>query len=688
MEIRLARGREVLLRTFHNCIVVFVAVALLCGMVAPRLVYAAVAPELGIADSIGEVTDVIVGHNNRGPYSLSWTNFDPDGVSVVINGRSLRKNTDYGIDIGKGIISFSSVLVNDAIVRVSYRVQPGKSARAVGGTNIPVTLNLRSSASGSLRVTGLFAQDDPRNPNAGKSILGIGGDRAWGGGKLNSMFMVSQRNESDKSNAGFWDRAAMKFGGDTSLGMFKFTGSYLHAGEEFGGAKEYGTGAGKDLINLSTAFAPTKTVQASASFVSSEDTAGQNKGSRNITNQQSVVFTPVSSTQLSLAHSTSELTSATGARDTLSSSGVQLTSSALRRVTLRSSMTQKSSDSLGDEQAFSAGVTAKPIDQLNLDVGYGTLANKTVGQQTSTDVKVTAAPIKQLAVQAAYSGVDSTTLGQFTRTNVAIQTTPVKNVQIQGSMADSMENSNKLFQRDVSLSSTPAQFARLTALFSQKGINSMDDVTKGAELQLTPVRHTRLVAGYKYAEAGPRVLTIYDYLAETKPWDFLSLSGSYRQRDLRASDAVNSAAASVSLAPARFFTFTGAYQANPEDKNGQVQNFNSASLGLSTHIGSLGVETNYFQKNEYLAETQSDERRLGLALPVFGHGKLSTGCRLNRSLTNLENASRTYLLGYSHSIGTDFNLSFTGYYTQYLQNKMLQPDKTEVSAEASLGARF
>ena len=685
MDIGLARGQLVLSRTFHNLVVVALAAVLAGAAAAPCRASATGGSELGMVDSIGEVTDVIVGHNTRGPYSLSWTNFDANGISVIINGRSLKNGADCKIDTANGIISFDSILINDAIARVSYRTLPGKSKRAAGGTSIPVTLNLRSGATGSLRMTGLYAQDDPNNPNAGKSIIGLGGDKAWGSGKLNSMFLISQSNEGSGSGGGLWDRAAMKLGGDTSIGKLKFTGSYLHAGDQFGGGKEYGTDVGKELINLATAFAPTKTVQASASFLSAED---KTNGSRTVTNEQNLVFTPVLSTQLAFKHSISDLTAPGGIQDNVSTSGVALSSTAIRRVTLRSSMMQKTSDLAGAEQAFSAGVTAKPVDQLNLDIGYGTLENNAVGHQASTDVKVTAAPIKQVAVQAGYSGVDSTKLGQFTKTNVAVQATPVKNVQIQGSMADNVENSNQQFSRDVSVSSTPAAFAKLTAMFSQKGINSLDDVTKGAVLQLTPGKRTRLSAGYRYAETGPRVLTIRDYLAETKPWDFLSLSGTYRQRDLRASDMVDSASMSMSLSPTRFFALKGDYQSNPEDKTGAVQNFNTTSVGLTTKIGSVGVETNYFQKDEYAVDTLSDERGVGLALPAFGHGQITTGCKLGRTLGSSDLGTRTYSLGYRHSVGSDFSLSLTGNYTQYLLNKMLQPDKTEVSAEASLGVKF
>lgn len=676
------------------------------------------ATQLGMADSIGGVTDVLVGHNNRGPYYLSWTNFNTDVISVVVNGRILQRGADYNVDPAKGVISFNSVVANDAIVRVTYQTDPTKSKRAVSGTSIPVNLSLRNSASGSLSLTGMYIQNDPKNPDAGRSIIGIGGDRKFTAGKLTSQFLISQSND-DSVKGGTWDRSAMKLGGDTALGMFKFSGSYLHAGESFAGAKEYGTGAGKDVMSFTTSVAPSKMMAADATYTSSEDTTGATKGSRTVTNTQNMSFTPVDSTKLTFAHTTSELTNAKGITSDSSTTAFNFASTAIKRVSLRSSFTNKFSDAAGDERAFNAGMTAKPNDQVTLEMGFGTLDNKAVGQQTSTDVKVTAAPTKtlnvqagfgtlenknvgeqtstavavtasptkQLAVQASYSGVDSTVNGQATKTNVAIQATPIANMQIKASAGDNVVNSSRQFQRDVSLTSTPLPFAKFVAAFSQKGINSLDDVTQSAQLELTPLKNTKFSAGYKYAETGPKSLTIYDYAAQSKPLDFLNLAGSCRLRDARATDAPDSSALSLSVGP-KAFAFTGEYQSNPEDKNGAVQNFNTTSVGVKTKVGSVGVETNYLQKDEYLADRLTDERKLALAMPVFGHGKLTTGCKFGRTMGKDDLASRTYLLGYSHSIGSDFSLSFTGYYTQYLKDKIEMPGKDEVSAEASLGAKF
>ncbi|TFH47905.1 MAG: hypothetical protein E4H01_07365 [Lysobacterales bacterium] len=579
-------------------------------------------------------------------------------------------------------------MATDAIVRVSYQTVQGKSKRAVNGASIPVTLNLRNSATGSLSVTGLYTQNDSKNPDAGRSIIGIGGDRQWGMGKLDSQFLISQVNDSNGAKGGVWDRAAMKLGGDTSVGLFKFSGSYLHAGESFAGAKEYGTGVGKDAMSFATSVAPSKSLAAGASYQSAQDTTGAAKGNRTVTNAQNVAFTPIDSTKLSFSRTTSELTTAKGNRSTASTSGFQFSSTAVKKVALRSSMIMKTSDAVGDERGFSAGMTTTAIDRVNLEMGYATLENKAVGQQTSTDVKVTATPMPLVNVQAAYSGVDSTVKGASTKTNVAIQTTAIANMQIQASAADSVTDTTRTFQRGLSLTSTPTRFAKFVAMFSQKGVNSRDDVTKSAQLELTPLKNTHLAAGYKYAETGPSVLTIHDYSAQTKQWDFLSFAGSYRQRDLNTANAPDSTAVSVSLAPAKLFAITGEYVSNPEDKLGAVQNFNTTSVGMKTKVGSVGVETNYLEKNDYRTAQLSNEAGVNLALPVFGHGKLTTGCKFGRMLGTVDQESMTYLLGYSHSIGSDFSLSFTGYYTQYLQTKVALPDKDDVSAQASLVVKF
>lgn len=671
------------------------------------------------------VTDVIVGRNNKGPYPLSWTNIDTESMTVIINGRSLKNGHDYRVDTGKGMLSFDSVLVKDAIVRVTYRTIPGKSQKATGQVSIPVTLNLFQRQDANFHVTGLYAQDDPKNPDAGKTVVGVGGEKKWAGSSANSLFLISQRSDDRGGDQGsMWDRAGVKFGGDTSIGGIKLTGSYLHSGSEFAGGKEYSLGVGKQATDLAAAYALGSRLQMNAKFSDSEDTAGKTKGNRSTVNEQSLVYAPLSSTKISLMHSQKEsATAAAGSERSVDSSSVRvdqaigtrtsaiatfedasittgatedkvqmrtvsLASNPLSNLSLRGGLTQKFSELHGKEQGMNFGVTSSPTQQVKVDVDVGTLENETVGHQMSTAVKVTTSPIPQLAIQAGYAGTDSSKLGDSTKTNLSFQAKPLDNIQLQGTLVGSAQNENEQSQRNFTLSATPARYAKLSALFSQSGINSLDDVTKGATVDLTPLANTQMSAGYRYVEAGPTVMTIRDYSATTQPLSFFRLSGSFRDRGLAQDVAPDTAAFDVSLAPVRYFTLTGNYQSNPEDKKGAVQNYRSRTVGLRTNVGSVGITTGYTARDEYLANQLTDETNVGLELPMFGHGLLTTGYKVGRMLNGSELSSQTYSLGYQHAVGSDFSLTLRGYYTRWLQDQMMLPEKTQYSAEASLGVKF
>ena len=703
--------------------------ALVCVVFAAACAFAPVALALAVnsglraSDGLGTVTDVIVGHNSRGPYTLTWTGFSLDGITAVINGRFLRRGADYNIDPVKGIISFNATLTNDSIVSVTYRTVPNKSQRASGGVNLPVALDLFRGQGGGMKLTGLYAQDDPKNPNAYKTIVGLGGDRKWTGGKIDSMLLLSQHNDSN--NGSLWDRAAMKFGGETNVGGVKLTGSFLHAGDDFGGAKEYGVGLGKRLMDLGAFYSLGNAFQASAKFLSSADSAGATSGTYSRASEQKVAYKPTESTKISMARTVTEngtavagsnkslnsdvlaVTQGIGAKttavatlenartttgaveDSVRTRQLALTSSALDHVSLRTLISQKHSELYGDERGFVFGVAANPTAQVNVDMAVGTLANEQVGNQTSTDVKVTASPIQQVAVQASYSGTDSSKLGQTSKTNVGVKLNPVGNVQLQTNVVGSTQNDNQQIQRDFGLSSNVAKYAKVTAQMSQKVANTWDDVTKGAALELTPLARTRLSAGYKSIETGSRLTTIRDYSAESKLWSVFNFNGSLRDRTANEDMAPDTSALQVALSPFKLFSVTGDYQYNPEDQTGAVQKYKSTAVGLNTHFGSLGVTTNYTAKDEYQLAKLSDERKLGVELPLFSrHGQITSGYKIARLLDGSQSVCRTYSLGLRHAIGSDFSLSLTGNYVQFLQNQAIQPDKTEYSAEGSLGLKF
>ncbi|MCE5199883.1 MAG: hypothetical protein ABFD54_04045 [Armatimonadota bacterium] len=736
---------------------IFAAIIMTAGLLAlPLFTPSSRAQTLSqSADALGVVTDVIVGHNNKGPYTLSWTNIDDDTVEVVLSGRTLRRGNDYTIDSANGLMSFNAILLNDAIVRVSYKITQGKSQPTSKSVSVPVSISLLQGQNSSLNVTGLYKQDDPNNPEAAKTVVGLGGNKSWSGGKLDTMFLMSQRmNDTSGADQGTaWDRSAVKLGNSTNIGQLKLTGSYLHAGNQFTGSKEYSTGVGKNAMDLGAVYGSANSFQASFKFQDNADTVNGNYAK---VNEQSMTYKPGDSTRLSVAHSVNESgTAVADSGKTVESSSVKLdqsfggntkavaafdtakvnqgdtqdqiqtrqlsiSSAPVQGVNVQASAVQKQSDINGAEQKIAAGVTLAPNQQMALQAGYQsansdsagqvnstnvsvkvspnqqlavqagitTTDSEQSGQSTNTSVNVKVAPISQVALQASYVGTDAENAGQTANTNVSVSLAPVKNLELKGSLLDKTQNQDEQFQRDLSLSSAPTKYTKLTAQFSQKGLNDNDDVTRGAALELLPFTHTKLAAGYKYTETGAQVLTIWDYAASTKPCKFLSFNGNFRDRQLQQDIIPDTMKLNLALSPLGWVSFTGDYQENPEDSTGAIQTYKSTALGVNVNVGTVGVLTNYTSKDEYQLSRLSDERQIGLQLPAFGHGKLSTGFKLARLLNGSELAIRTYSLGYDHAVGSDFKLSLTGYYTQYLENQAIQPDKTEYKAEANLGVSF
>jgi hypothetical protein len=242
------------------------------------------------------------------------------------------------------------------------------------------------------------------------------------------------------------------------------------------------------------------------------------------------------------------------------------------------------------------------------------------------------------------------------------------------------------YDRDLSVSSRPASYAKVTAVFSQKGTNETEDVTKGAALELTPITHTRLTAGFKHIRTGSQTMTITDFAAKSKPVSFLELSGSYRDREACQDNAPDSTAVQVAFAPLKFFSVRGSFQANPEDDKGRVQSYEATTASVQVRVGSVGLYADVSKKDEYAMRQQSEEHGFGLEVPAFGRGKLTTGYKMARLFGDAGQGANTYTMGYRHDMGAMFNISLTGNYIQRYNTNISAKD--EYNAQATVGIKF
>ena len=866
----------------------------------------------------GEITEIVVGHNTKGPYTLSWTDIDPRSVSITLDSRTLKNGEDYNIDTAKGMIAFDRIVVQDALVRVSYKTTPGKSKANSGNMNIPVSLDLVSRQDTNLSITGLYAQGDPKKPDTTKTIVGIGAGKTWGATKINSQFMVSQQNADGKSNdqASSWDKTVMKLGSETKLGGLTLSGNFAHAGNSFGGAKEYKTDVGKDAMDMAAAFSSGKYLQTSFKFKKNDDATAAGKGAYSQSSEQSINLSPTGSTRMSFVRNSSEtgnnaglgkLTDVTSMRidqkftdktiatatmdDSKTMTGTKLEEIQSRVFSLKStqitglnieaSAAQKNTAAAGEERTMMANVasdagkkiswtagiansdskkgfvtsnnyglrfadklmqmqfkssqssqvgketyergvlltsafigkskltadytdkgindkqdtslgfaidvspiagmglamshrtstfsnSARTIDynMLRIAQSFGNKTDATVSiqstnvvdgaktdqttiqsvslntaaapgidvklsttQQQSTqsgnassqtagikvapkgvpvvlqgtgsrsqslkngleqnyDASVALDPAKFFNVKAAISSTESKAKGVNGKSNVSLS---LKSsfAEVSASMTGTTQNDKQQYQRVVNLISLPFAFAKFTAQFQQNGVNQSDDVTKSAVIELAPLARTKLSTGLRCIEKGNSVLTIHDYGAESNLWNLFTFKGSMRDRQLQDGVAPDSKNVMIALKPTTGFAITGEYTENPEDvKTGAVQPVNTTGLGVNMKLGSVGVSSNYTSKEEYQVNRMSDECKLGFEVPAFGGGKLTTGVALSRMMSASDTMTRTYSLGFKRDMGSDFNLVFSGFYSQSLQDNVLLDDKTETGVQATFGMKW
>src|SRR5205823_1685962 len=95
--------------------------------------------------------------------------------------------------------------------------------------------------------------------------------------------------------------------------------------------------------------------------------------------------------------------------------------------------------------------------------------------------------------------------------------------------------------------------------------------SREAFLEIAPGEALRLRGGVQSALTGDEEARTTSLSAALKAPRWLDLSGSYKLRESPARDAVVSRGYTVALTPVRGVTVQGAYQENPEDSQGAVQ---------------------------------------------------------------------------------------------------------------------
>ncbi len=389
-----------------------------------------------------------------------------------------------------------------------------------------------------------------------------------------------------------------------------------------------------------------------------------------------------------------------------------------KRMSIDSGYSQMNSDAKGMSSTTALGLAAKPRDWMDLTTRVTWQDSEMAGEQTGIDVGLKAAPNKRLRIDASHRMVDAELTGQESNTLVKVVTTPVDRVdlsadvsvrdtasgshtseafrvvtrpidqlRVEGVYSDSLtECGEDLIRRSVRVEAQPADFVKVVAGAGDTLVGSELSTTREATIELAASDSAKAVSSFRQIVNGRSTTTIKDYSGTLAPSRYLEVSGEYRDRETTALNDINSKSFQMAVGPKQTFRVTGHYSLNPEDKDGNINRCESTAVGLQMKLGVLGISSAYAQKEDYMIGQTSMERQLGLSLPMFGHGRFDTSVKNAQAVAGAMNSTTTYTIGYTHIVGSRFDLSLAGELTRY-QEDLAMPQQ-EYKATAKLGIRF
>lgn len=642
-----------------------------------------------VQTSPGSTPDVLVGKNTKGPYPLSWKSIQPESETIIVDGVFARRGVDYTIDYESGMVSFTKPIRSGSMAQAQYRLIAGKSVRNTGGLRLPIEMDILQRDSSSLRLVGLYKEADPNKTNSGMSVFGLAGNRNWGSAtQLSSQFMVSSTD--DTSNVSLLDRAALNFGAARSTSRFQLKTNYKRTGESFAGAKDYGLTSGVSTMDMSAAYAAGPRLTLSGGYAKTEDIAGADKGASKTTAQQTITYAG-SGSQVALSHKSLDSSGLSGGQtqDINKIEASRTLGATATAVSVTTTNNKDAADNTSKETTSTVAVQAGP--KLSVKGSYTEGSSSILGSSDSTKVGVTANPTDKISVSTDIRRASSDIAGDLTSTGVNLQTTPSKNLKMQANYLD--KESSLLgaeTARGVRVEGTPLRKLTMSAGYSERFRPGTQDITRDARLRYQPGTWLTLGGGAQATDSGGNISTITDVNAVLQPWQFVSISGLYKNREMyKVADSVDTVALGLSISAATRLKLTAGYQRNPEDANtGAPLAADNTTVGAETRIGSVSLSGGYTRKNDYALGSLAAEKKFGFGLPMFGHGLLSTGYKESEAYTGFLFETKTYSLGYTHNIGQDFNLMLSGSMTMAEMDNIPVNSRPDYEAQAKLGLRF
>ena len=140
--------------------------------------------------------DSFLGQDKKGPYALSWKNFNysPGNPVWVSVDNQVFPSASYTLDVAKGEITFASLIKRTQVVRISYGYYPELASKNANPAMVaPLTFKLAALGLNNLNIT-TFNNNAAQDPSF---VLGFNGK--GNGLTSNFYFAPGQTNAVDQS---------------------------------------------------------------------------------------------------------------------------------------------------------------------------------------------------------------------------------------------------------------------------------------------------------------------------------------------------------------------------------------------------------------------------------------------------------------------------------------------------------
>lgn len=650
------------------------------------------------------------------PLNMSLLDSDRGSLSIVgvykgsTNGASNQGMSVFGLGGGMKL-GGNTQLTSQYFVGqgdgVSKSSSDDRSAMKFGTSTSIGAMQLNASY---MRAGSQFAGSNEYGMQKGKQLLDLSG--AYG--KTSDQFYSSFSFKQQEDLAGE-KKGALQTNLSSTMAFSLPTDSKLtltHQQTETGSPNTAGTASTNDSLQLEQKLGDQTTAVASVQRLQSE--SNSNKTETNTT-RFGMQTSAISNTQLrgnwmrkDMGNSGDETSLDLGAKvsagkkTTLDAGYKSLASSANGQQTLTSmrmatslvdavqfqgGISWKDSTQAGAETAFDMNVNANPNKRLSLGASHSETDSEKNGQQAKTDVKLAVKPLDGIDFSGDFSRFDAPNNGGITAAGVKVAAHPITGLNVEASARDKQTDTGEQEQqRAVRVETQPVDFLKISGGMSALDSGTAQRTNTNARVELAPGKRLHVAHSYSSEVNGEKISTVKDYAGSVKPIDFLEVSGGYKTRQATGADNVDSKSMKLALDPVKFLNLTGQYTYNPEDCNGQVLSLESKSLGVAMKLGVMSLSGAYTQNLEYVLGRTSQEKSLGMRLRMFGNGQLNTGYKIATLMGGLQLATETYTLGYTHDIGSAFNMSLLGEMVHRAQDDIDQKD--EYKASAKLGMKF